>query len=684
MRRYFYILLFFSISFCRTYAQFSEDSVLSEVTVKAYAADRPLNEVPASLGYLSEVDLQRFGNTSLLPAVNTIAGVRMEERSPGSYRFSIRGSSIRSPFGVRNVKVYWHGLPLTDAGGNTYLNLIDVDAVGSAEIIKGPGGSLYGGGTGGVILISPAVIAKTGVQLSTVFGSYGLQRYQLGGQWKNEKFNGDVKFAHQRSEGYRDQTALKRTALNTQFNIRIGESGVLTPVIFYTDLFYETPGGLTKTQFDDNPRQARPSTPTVPGAVVQQAAVNNETFYGGLVYEHQWNDAWSTQTGIYTLSTDFENPAIRNYETRDEENFGARAQIKFKPTKVLATSSFIAGVEFQQLDSRIDVLENNGGLAGALTTQDDLFSRLFLLFGQADMKLANGLFVTVGGSFNFSKVEFARLFPDVVNASRNFDPVFLPRIALLKKIRNVSVYGSFSQGFSPPTIAELYPSRQVFDTKLNAEKGNNYELGLKGELLRGKISFDIAAYAFQLKETIVIRRDSTLAGDPEYFVNAGETQQRGLEVSISWNAIRNSTEPISNLKIWSSYSYNHYRFKDYIQDVNDLSSNKLTGVPPTILNAGADLNVLNNWFINITANYVDHVPLNDANTDFAPEYFLLGSRFGYKVMTDSKIGIEIFAGIDNALDKKYSLGNDLNAAFGRYYNAAAPRNYYGGIKLSFQ
>jgi iron complex outermembrane receptor protein len=46
----------------------------------------------------------------------------MEERSPGSYRLNIRGSSLRSPFGVRNVKIYYNNIPFTDPGGNTYLN----------------------------------------------------------------------------------------------------------------------------------------------------------------------------------------------------------------------------------------------------------------------------------------------------------------------------------------------------------------------------------------------------------------------------------------------------------------------------------------------------------------------------------------------------------------------------------
>ncbi|HET9485816.1 MAG TPA: Plug domain-containing protein, partial [Chryseosolibacter sp.] len=153
--------------------------LLQEIVIEAYENNRRLDEVPASIGFLNGADLQRYNNTSILPAVNIVPGVRMEERSPGSYRFSIRGSSLRSPFGVRNVKAYWNGLPFTDGGGNTYLNLLDFSSIGTLEVIKGPGGSLYGAGTGGVLLIKSPEVRGDQIQASTVFGSYGLQRYLL-------------------------------------------------------------------------------------------------------------------------------------------------------------------------------------------------------------------------------------------------------------------------------------------------------------------------------------------------------------------------------------------------------------------------------------------------------------------------------------------------------------------------
>ena len=95
---------------------------LENIIVKAYENNRRLIEVAAPVSLTGQEQLNRFGNMSILPALNITPGVRMEERSPGSYRLNIRGSSLRSPFGVRDVKIYLNEIPLTDPSGNTYLN----------------------------------------------------------------------------------------------------------------------------------------------------------------------------------------------------------------------------------------------------------------------------------------------------------------------------------------------------------------------------------------------------------------------------------------------------------------------------------------------------------------------------------------------------------------------------------
>src|SRR5690349_18894236 len=198
--------------------------VLDKVTIHAFAHNRQLTDVTASVDYISAKQLNRNNDMSLLSAINSAAGVRMEERSPGSYRLNLRGSTLRSPFGVRNVKIYWDGIPFTDPGGNTYLNQLSFYNFNSLEVIKGPGGSLYGAGTGGVILIhSQPETWNAGADAGYIYGSYNLNNVNAQVRTGTEDRNTVINYSHLNSNGYRAHTEVRRDVITWQSKIRSSE-----------------------------------------------------------------------------------------------------------------------------------------------------------------------------------------------------------------------------------------------------------------------------------------------------------------------------------------------------------------------------------------------------------------------------------------------------------------------------
>jgi iron complex outermembrane receptor protein len=78
---------------------------LEPVIIKGYLSDQPLLSVPASVSAIGKAQLSLQPDNSFVSVLNGVPGVRAEERSPGSYRLSIRGSLLRSPFGIRDVKI---------------------------------------------------------------------------------------------------------------------------------------------------------------------------------------------------------------------------------------------------------------------------------------------------------------------------------------------------------------------------------------------------------------------------------------------------------------------------------------------------------------------------------------------------------------------------------------------------
>lgn len=189
----FFLLLFFSDAHAQDSTQPIE---LDSVVVRAFDRNSRLRDVAAAVQYINNATLRRFGTASVVEAVNTAPGVRMEERSPGSYRFAIRGSALRSPFGVRNVKVYYNDLPLTDPGGQTYLNSLGNYDYGSLEVIKGPGSSFYGAGTGGVLLINSMENNAERLFAEHTSGSFGLQNSYIAVNTGTDLFQNRISFQH--------------------------------------------------------------------------------------------------------------------------------------------------------------------------------------------------------------------------------------------------------------------------------------------------------------------------------------------------------------------------------------------------------------------------------------------------------------------------------------------------------
>lgn len=665
---------------------------LNEVVVRGYATNRRLLETPASIGLLTRRDLnQRFGTPTLVPALNTLPGVRADERSPGSYRLAIRGSAIRSPFGVRNVKAYWNELPLTDAGGNTPLNALDVRSLGRIEVIKGPSGSLYGAGTGGTLLFSGLAVPQnqTKVEVSALGGSYGLYGNGIAVQTGKDKSSISLNYNHLQSDGYRDHSALVRDNLSLTGSFSVSEKRTISVLGLYSDLHYETPGGLTDAQFRANPRASRPATRTLPGSAEQQAGIYQKVGYLGLSHEYRWNDRVQNTTVLYGSTTDFRNPFITNYERRADQGIGGRTVTQIRLPGGPLPTTFTVGAELLRTLTVDRNFGNQRGTADTIQTDAELTARQGTLFAQAETELPARFRVTAGLSRNDVRYGFTN-FPTRPGSgftgtllTRSFTPVWLPRVALSRTVgQNLSAFVSISTGYSAPSSQEVLPSVVGFNATLNPERGISYEAGLRGSALNSRLRFDVTTYQFYLRQTIVQRTD---AGGNPFFINAGRTDQRGLEGQLAYDFIAPTTTAgpaaFSLLRIWHSLTLTNYRFRNYRQGTADLSDNRLPGVAPATLVTGLDAETKAGLYAHATYQFLNPFPLNDANTVRALPTRLLQTTLGFRRTLGSRWTLDLYASGDNLLDQTYSLGYDLNAIGNRYFNAAAARNFVGGVRL---
>ncbi|MFN2439245.1 MAG: TonB-dependent receptor plug domain-containing protein, partial [Chitinophagaceae bacterium] len=529
----FFILSVFLFSHSVIQAQDLSDTIkeiqLSEVTIRAFENNRKLKDVSVPVAFISKQMLERFSSASIVSAINITPGVRMEERSPGSYRFNIRGSSLRSPFGVRNVKVYYNDIPLTDPGGHTYLNQLGYYNFNSVEIIKGPGSSLYGAGTGGVLLIeSMDENQQPGIFAEYTAGSNNLQNAYGSFTTRSDNLISRTSYQHQESNGYRNHSELKRKVLTWSGNFKLSESRQLKTSFIYGDLFYETPGALTLNEFNSNPKMARPGNASFPGAEAAKAAIYQKTFVAGVSHTQQITTTLESKSTVYGAYTQLKNPAIRNYGRNSEPHAGGRTVLKWQKKLQESLLDVTGGAEWQQGFSNFSTHTNKNGNADSVQILDEVHNRQSFLFGQVSFENKNWI-ITGGASFNAMKINFERFIPSPIpEQKRKISNELTPRFSLLYKMNALNIYSSVSKGFSPPTTVELLPTGSAVNLNLNAEEGINYDAGLRGTILKN-LYIDINAFLFSLKNTIVQRRD---AGGGDFFINAGKTKQRGIETYI--------------------------------------------------------------------------------------------------------------------------------------------------------
>lgn len=652
---------------------------LPEITIKAYPDELSLLRSTSAAISIDSSLLRYQAGADMVPVFNANPGVRMEERSPGSYRFSLRGSLLRSPFGVRNIKVYADGIPWTDAGGNTYFNLIHFDDQSTIEILKGPDGSLFGANTGGVINIRNRIAEKTiapGLQLSA--GSFGTFSEQISANKKLGNHLLGIRQSYLRSDGYRRHSAMQRAtaSLSDHWQYLPAAEVILWINTAWTN--YETPGGLTLTQWKTDPRQARPGTGTLPGAEQADAGINMKMMLVGAVNKIKLSKHWQHTLSLFGSGTGVDNPFITNYEERKEWNVGLRTWLSWKkafdiPARPLLR--FDLGTEWQQMSSRINNSENERGQKGALISTAHIISRQHFLFARFQGSFHDRWIIEAAGSLAFASYDFT----SNARQKTDFDPQWMPRVAISYQLnKNIVARASLSRGFSPPTIAEVRPSNNLIYTDLQPETGWNRELGFR--YFNPYFKLDVSAYDFSMSRSIVRRLDTAGA---EYFVNAGGTDQKGLEFLLEWNICRERSGNglLRSLSVHTSYALQHYSFVDYTIDNNDYSGNKVTGVPSHTLSGGATLELGYGFAFRPLYQFISSMPLNDNNDVTSAPVHLLQCNVAKTFGNASRIRDISFA-INNILNEKYSLGYDINAAGGRYYNTAPGRAFF--LKISIR
>ena len=673
------LYLFVSIfSFQIVWSQ-QKDSIqlISEVHIDAYKKPSDFISSTKSVGIISKDLLQQNVPDRLLESVNQIAGARMEERSPGSYRISLRGSTLRSPFGVRNVKVYLDDFILSDASGNTYVNVISPELIDRIEIYKGPESGDYGAVTGGTLLLKTKSSENLSANISA--GSYGAFNQSFDFSKQIEKHFFEVFQNYYQTHSYREQSKVQRKQIFIKDNFQYSEKGILKGMLMYSDLDYQTPGGLTLEQMQFDRKQARPGTANVPGAKEQDAGIRNKMVLAGLSNEYQFNQNFSHFILIQGSYVDFENPFITNFENRFEKNFALRTHFNYEKNWDKISLAYRFGFEGGINNILVKNYDNNKGIQGNPQNFDKLTNSSGFYFLSQKFNIDEKLFTDISISLNSNSYDWERLYPITANGKIHFKNQLLPNFGLAYLLgKGFSARGKIGKGNSAPTNEEIRSSTQEFNQNLNPEYGWNKEIGIRKQF-GNSIFIEGSYFDFRMKDAIVRRQNE--AGQ-EYFVNSGKTVQKGFEVLLESKNFNLRNDFFSNFKFRFSGSFYDFKFKNYQQNENNFSGNDLTGAPKTTINSLFNFTFFKKISIDYSHFYTSKIPLNDANSVYSEPNLIGNIQFGFPINFE-KSSVDLYLQIQNLYNEEYVLGFDTNAFGNRYYNPAAKRNFVLGIKAQF-
>lgn len=655
---------------------------LRDVEVVAYTQQSTHFSSPQTIATLHASDFSRNSSASIQPTLNTIPGVLMESRGAGgSRRLSIRGSLMRSPYGVRNVRVYWNEFPLTIADGSTGLELIDAEEIGQVDVLKGPQGSIYGEGHGGALLFRSKFpeYGELNASANLQLGSYGLQKQSFEFATSSKKTAVKVNYFRFRNNGYREQESVQKDQFNLLARFRPSSRREVKLFFMYYSGEWQLPGALDSLTAVTSPRAA------VPFAIENNTRVERKWIRAGISNKIHFGSRFYNFTAASFHSNNKLNPYGSNafyngFKDEGANGFALRTLFGYELDSPDAGIHLMLGAEYQRDLNALAEFDLLDAENDSLRTSDETRSQYVNVFFKAKTHLNRKLLVDASlGMLTtlFDREDVVLGKPDQRDLRRHFKPIFLPQLSTRYTLnRRYAIYATVSRGVSMPTLWEIQASPEV-----EPERSNHFELGVRASLFGDALLVTLNGYLTQIDNAILEQPDSLGFST---FDNSGSILMRGLESTISLLQEHRPEQWISNFGLDFNLGIQVYSFENLVIGGNDFSGNAVPGVPVLTLGATMDIGLLDRFSTRLSYRHFDPVSLNYAETDFSKPYSLLDVRVSYQVAIINRLIFNVYLGVENLLDEKHSSFYRLNANNGKYYNPQAGQTIYGGLKITFQ
>jgi len=609
----------------------------------------PLQVTPFNVGVVSAALIRDQHAIVMGDALRNVSGVNVQDQS-----------GVADYFLVRGYNQIDGGLVLTDGATEpeaTYWNLYNVEGV---EVLKGPGGFLYGANplASAVNLVRKQPLPGDFAVFGASVGSF--DTYQASLDWNTANEDGRKSFRLNStfidSGGYRDDKPNRQFGINPGFTLRWGESSSLNFNLEYASSEFSPDSGiaLLGDSIPDVPRTnsyQRPSDFSEQGIsrfqidyqtqLNDKVTLRNKTYFRSL----DWQSSRTLIVGSFPLPPEFGGAqVVRGVTTldNDQDILGNQLEAIVKLGGGKITHSLLFGVEIQRWDNPYDFgvappcqpgvdppfclptisLVNPTEQAGQLVVQPYLVGdetrNAVAPYVIDQIKFSERFQLLIGARYDFIDTDVVYQFNAVAPGDTGYtrdDSDVSPMAGLVfTPSSSLTVYANAASSFSPIS------SRVLGAATLEPEQSEQLEIGAKKQFLDGKLKTTFAVYRLD-------RSNIAIPDDNGVTQQAGDQRSDGFELELA-------AEPLPRLRTFFSYAYTDAvltRFSESIPGfgVFDRSGNRPAFVPEHLANLWVSRSFKNGLGVGGGLRYVSDQFIAEDNAFAIDSYLLLDAALYY-------------------------------------------------------
>jgi iron complex outermembrane receptor protein len=619
-------------------AQTQEQQSDIEVLVTASRVEEPVEKVPAYVSVITADELSASGQTTLVDALESLAGIRFRSSSGNSAQaeISMRGFGENS-FGRVLVLLDGRRLNRPDMASINWLE-IALENVERVEVVRGGSSVLYGdNAAAGVInIITKTGISGFDVSVSAQYGSFNQNQEGIEVSGATETVSFSITGQRTATDGYRARSAFRSLAFggNVGLDLERLSSGLS---LSYNRLFYELPGALTKAEFDADPTQAQP------GHDADESL--GDYFNADLSFDFSPTDRTlldgNAGYGLRFIRTDL--PVFLSFTDLILHTAAVTPKLKLD-SPLFAGNRLVVGIDgyYDHLG-----LKAFSDVARTSTTLEGWIGKATMgIYATDDLSLLHFLTASAGLRYELVQItaktlktsatpidESKALHGFVYEAGLNFTP-----------FANTKFWVKYGTVFRYPftdEIVDFYGFLATpFNTDLDPERGHSVDVGFESQLF-GIVTLAANAFWLDMEDEIAVVETS-----PFVFINVNQDSTRHLGIEAELGIAMGRW-----LNLSGSYTFNLATYK-----AGTYEGNQIPLVPVHQVSGEAALLLPLGFSSGMSARYTgDQFAGSDFDNDQTtlPGYILLGAfvRFSPDYLSGK---LDVYFGMDNLLDTHYA------------------------------